>query len=292
MNHNSKKLLAPAFMILSAFSFACMGGVIKYAESVSYIEKVFFRNLIIFFLIFIMLIPDIRKGGFRILAGKPQNRMKLLLRSLFGFIGVLFYFYSVEQLVLADSSLLNRLSSILVIIFSAVFLKQKLKRYQYPALIASFAGMILVIKPGFNMQLLPAVAGLLGAVTAAAAYTMIASLRGSENSLVIIFWFSGISIIFLIFPFLRVWTAPTASELAALIATGLFSAAGQFFLTLAYSYGSASEVAIYNYTHVVFSALIAVVFFGEIPDAFSIGGAVLILGSALFLYFRGKKAAK
>ncbi len=108
MNHNSKKILAPAFMILSAFSFACMGGVIKYAESVPYIEKVFFRNLIMFFLISAMLIPDLRKGGFRILAGKPQNRVKLLaVRSLFGFTGVLFYFYSVERLVLADSSLLN-----------------------------------------------------------------------------------------------------------------------------------------------------------------------------------------
>ena len=278
-------------MILSAFSFACMGGVIKYAESVPYIEKVFFRNLIMFFLISVMLIPDLRKGGFRILAGMPQNRVKLLLRSLFGFTGVLFYFYSVERLVLADSSLLNRLSSILVIIFAAVFLKQKLKRYQVPALIAAFVGMILIIKPGFNMQLLPAVAGLIGAITSAAAYTIIASMRGSENSLVIIFWFSGISIILLIFPFLRGWTEPSAAELAALVATGLFSAGGQFFLTLAYSYGLASEVAIYNYTHVVFSALIAVVLWHEIPDAFSIGGAVLIIGAALFLYFRGKKAS-
>ncbi|HAK45242.1 MAG TPA: EamA/RhaT family transporter [Spirochaeta sp.] len=281
---------APIFMVISALSFALMSAAVKQADQIPFIQKVFFRNFVMGILVIPVLFLKMRSSGSaRLFFGASANRKRLLIRSLFGFFGVMLYFYSVERLHLGDSAMLNKLSAFFVIILSAVFLNERIRRYQVPALFAAFAGAVLIIKPGMNMQIVPAAAGLCAALLAAAAYTIIASLRGREDSLTIIFWFSAISVLMSLIPMILVWTTPNAAELTALILTGVFAAGGQYFLTLAYTHGPAGEVSIYNYTHVVFSVIIGFILWREIPDLFSFVGAVLIIGAAVFLYLKRKR---
>ena len=284
------KILAPFFMILSALSFALMSTAVKYADGIPFMQKVFFRNLVMLAIVIPVQLVKLRSGGdLHLFTGRPSNRIRLLARSLFGCTGVILYFYSVTKLQLGDSAILNKLSAFFVMLLSAVFLGEKIRKYQVPALFAAFFGALLIIKPGFHIQLLPAAAALGGALAGAAAYTIIASLRGKEDSMTIIFWFSAVSIIISVVPMIAVWETPALPELASLILTGVFAASGQYFLTLAYSHGPAGEVSIYNYTQVVFSVIIGFFLWHEVPDLFSVGGAVLIIGAAVFLYLRGKK---
>lgn len=283
---------APVFMIISAMSFALMSAAVKQADTIPFLQKVFFRNFVMTVIIIPILIAKLKTGGgLSLFTGSRGNRRRLLVRSLFGFAGVVLYFFSVERLQLGDSAMLNKLSAFFVVILSAVFLSEKIRGYHIPALLAAFTGALLIIKPGFNMQMLPAFAGLSASLCAAAAYTIVASLRGKEDSLTIIFWFSFISLILSLIPMLIVWTAPDRSELTALILTGVFAAAGQYFLTLAYTHGPAGEVSIYNYTHVVFSLLIGFILWREIPDLLSVAGTLLIIGAAVFLYWKRKSLA-
>jgi len=289
MNRNAG-LPAPVYMIISALSFAMMSAAVKQADSIPFIQKVFFRNIVMVMMVLPPLLLKARTEGSGVFIGNRKNRGWMLLRSIFGLFGVILYFFSVEQLTLADSAMLNKLSAFFVIILSALFLGEKIRAYQIPALIAAFAGALLIIKPGFNMALVPAVAGITASVLAASAYTVIASLRGKEDSLTIIFWFSAISTLASLVPVILFWEIPKAGELAALILTGVFAAGGQYFLTLAYTRGPAGEVSIYNYTHVVFSVVIGFILWREIPDWFSAAGAVLIIGAALGLYLRGRRS--
>ncbi|MBI9106271.1 MAG: DMT family transporter [Spirochaetales bacterium] len=280
---------APLHMIISALSFALMSAAVKQADAIPFIQKVFFRNFVMGIIVIPVLVLKFRTEGRRIFFGNSENRKRLIVRSLFGFFGVVLYFFSVERLQLGDSAILNKLSAFFVIILSAVFLGEKIRRYQIPALLTAFAGALLIIKPGLNMQIVPAIAGLAAALLAAGAYTVIASLSGKENTLTIIFWFSGISVILVLIPMLAVWKTPTFFELIALILTGVFAAGGQYFLTLAYTNGPAGEVSIYNYTHVVFSVIIGFFLWHEVPDLLSAAGALLIIGAALFLYFQRRR---
>ncbi|MDC7225786.1 MAG: DMT family transporter [Spirochaetales bacterium] len=277
-------------MIISALCFALMSAAVKYAVYIPFIQKVFFRNFIMMLIVTPVLGLKMRRSGSRdVFIGPSRQRLRLLFRSLTGFLGVLLYFYSVGELQLGDSAMLNKLSAFFVIIFSSLFLGEHLRRYQIPALAAAFGGALLIIKPGFNLQIVPALAGLGAAVLAATAYTIIASLRGRVQSLTIIFWFSTISTIASAGPMLAVFKRPNTLELAALVLTGVFAAGGQYFLTLAYSYGRPGDVSIYNYTHVIFSALIGFFLWNELPDLFTIAGAALIIGAAIFLYLKGRK---
>lgn len=276
--------LAPIFMIISALSFSIMSASVKYASDIPFIQKVFFRNIIMLFITLPIIILKVKETGFTIITGQRVNRLRLFSRTLFGFSGVLCYFYSISKLPLGDSAIINKLSAFFVIIIASIFLKEKIKSYQLPALIVAFIGTLLIIKPGFNITILPAMVGLGGAIFAASAYTTIASIRGKEKPETIILWFSGISTIASLIPAITFWHPPMLTEIVALIFTGIFAAGGQFFLTKAYSMGNAGEISIYIYTQVVFSLLIDLILWKEPPDILSISGSFLIILAALWLY--------
>ncbi len=272
------------YMLLSALFFAFMGVTVKAAVNIPLSQKVLFRNLVMVILISLPLMGKGREAYW----GHRGSRGLLFARSLLGMTGVFLYFYSLTSLNLADASMLNKLSPFFVTLFSVVFLKDKLKSYQIPALLAAFAGALLVIKPRWDLGMVPALAGLCGAVTAGGAYTLINALKGKEHPNTVIFWFSGISTLVML-PFsLAVWVHPNLFELAALVGTGVLAAGGQYFLTRAYQLAPAAEISIYNYSHILFSILMGLIFFAELPDLLSCLGAVMIIAVALFLYLAGR----
>jgi drug/metabolite transporter (DMT)-like permease len=284
MKEKSKAIL---FMILSGFAFALMSAMVKLSGDIPVFEKVFFRNLISLFIAFYM----IKKAGVS-LFGKIENQKFLMLRSLAGLLGVLTNFYAINNLVLADSTMLNKLSPFFVTIFAAIFLKEKLLKIQIPALIFAFLGALFIIKPTFSLETLPALSGAFSGMCAGAAYTVIRFLKGREEPATIIFHFSLISVLgtipFLFFTF----EIPTSTQLVYLLGTGFFASIGQFMITLAYKHAPASEISIYNYFSVVSSAIIGFILWREIPDFMSISGAIIITLVAVFSYFHIKKLDK
>lgn len=286
--------LAVFFMILSSLSFALMGVVVKDADQLPVFQKVFFRNII---MLFIIAVPLLKSGlssgkGFRIFLGNSGTRKFLLLRSFLGLAGVILYFYTVDNMNLADSSLLNRLSPFFVTLFAVIFLKNKLFRYQIPALVLAFTGALFIIKPRFDLSILPALAGLTAAATAGGAYSIINYLKGKESPDTLIFWFSGFSTLATLPLALAAWKAPDAREWAALLATGVFASGGQYFVTRAYQRAPAGEISIYNYTHILFSGILGWMVFNEIPDPWSVLGGVIILAVAWFSFQRSRRVQR
>ncbi|MDC7223420.1 MAG: DMT family transporter [Spirochaetales bacterium] len=276
------------YMLLSAFFFSLMGVAVKFSGTLPLVQKVLFRNLVMFI---VVALPLFRRGR-GIFLGNRGSRGLLFLRSLFGFTGVALYFFSLGKLGLGDAAILNKLSPFFVTLFAVFFLRNKLNAYQIPALIVAFGGALLIIKPQWDLSVLPALAGAGAAVAAGAAYTVISHLKGKEAPETIMLWFSGISTL-LALPFaLAFWEAPGPAEWAALIGTGVFAAAGQYFLTMAYQTAPPSEVSIFNYSHILFSLIMGWAVFGEIPDRYSLLGALLIIGVALFLYGVARRKGK
>lgn len=274
------------FMLVSALCFAFMGGFVKAAGNVPLFQKVLFRNLVIVILIAFPLVK-LGPSGFW---GHPGNRRFLILRSFTGLAGVILFFFSLESLNLGDASMLNKLSPFFVILFSFVFLKHKIKAYQIPALLCAFGGALLIIKPRWDLTMLPALAGIGASVTAGLSYTLISFLKGKEHPNTVIFWFSGISMLFMLPPALLQWHRPGGLEWVALLGTGICAAGGQYFLTRAYQQAPPGEVSIYSYSQIIFSILLGILFFAEIPDGLSLAGAGIIIAVAVFLYRAGRGA--
>ena len=164
-------------IIASAFGFALMSAFVKLAGDLPNFQKVFFRNLISAIVALYLIIKH--KGS---LIGKKENRSLLILRSIFGTLGVILNFYSIDKLVLSDSNMLNKLSPFLVVILCAIFLKEKINMTQISSIIIAFIGALFIIKPTFSVEIIPYIGGLMGALFAAAAYTCLRAIGNKEES--------------------------------------------------------------------------------------------------------------
>jgi len=267
-------------MTISSFSFAIMSLMVRLAGNLPLFEKVFFRNLIsLIIAIFIIL-----KNGDSFW-GKKENRKFLILRGLGGLGGVMMYFYCITHMNLSDGTMLNKISPFFVILFAALFLKEKLNRHQIIAMIVAFLASLLIIKPQFDMVVLPALMGLGSAVFAGFAYAVIRLLNiKGEGSGTIVFYFSLISFIITLPGAIATFQMPTSSEWLYLIGIGIFAGIGQILMTESYRYAQASDIAPYKYMHVLFTALIGIMFLGEFPDLLSILGSLVIIGAFIYLY--------
>lgn len=283
MNSKTKGII---FIVLSAFSFALMNVFVRLAGDLPSVQKSFFRNLVAFFIALIMII---RSGdGFKIEKG---NMPYMILRATFGTIGILCNFYAVDHLVLSDASMLNKMSPFFVILFSFLLLKEKLKPAQAVAILVAFAGSLFIIKPTFsNMEMIPSVIGLCGGVCAGIAYAMVRLLgqRGQKGSSVVLF-FSGFSCVVTL-PYLIFHYHPmTGVQILTLLGAGFAAAGGQFGITAAYYHAPAKEISIYDYSQIIFSAVLGFFLFGQVPDKYSVLGYVIILAMAVWMFFYNKQ---
>ena len=272
------------FIIISAFGFAMMSAFVKLAGDLPSFQKTFFRNLVAAIIALILILKH-RESFF----GKRENQKMLVLRSLFGTLGIVLNFYAIDKLVLSDANMLNKLSPFFVIIFSAIFLKERVKINQVLAMVTAFAGALFIIKPSFNLDVIPALIGIGGAIFAAAAYTCLRKIGSKEKYYTIVFYFSFFSTV-VIFPFMLATYKPmTWQQLLCLIGAGVFASIGQFGITLAYRFAPAKEISIFDYSNIIFSALISIVVFGVFPDALSFVGYLIIFGASFYIYRYNKR---
>lgn len=277
------RLKGTIWMCLSALGMALMGSTVKLVGTdISTFEKLFFRNIIgTIILLFTMRGKDIKFFG-----NSNKGRLFMLFRSIAGLSGAILYFYSINYLYLADSALLNKLSPFFVTLFATLFLKEKFEKRQIPILILVLIGALLVIKPKFSFAIIPALAGFTSAIFAGGAYTLVRYLRTFEKPETLVLWFSSISAIGVTIPMiLQGFVIPNKIQLLYLILTGVFATLGQVSLAYAYKFALASEVSIYQYLSIIFSAIIGFFLWNEIPDFYSLIGGSIIIGVAIFNYY-------
>lgn len=272
------------FIVLSGFGFAMMSAFVKISGDLPSFQKTFFRNIVSVVVAFMLIVNH--KGSF---FGKKENQKLLILRSILGTLGIIFNFYSIDKLVLSDANMLNKLSPFFVIIFSGLFLKEKINAKQALSIIIAFIGALFIIKPSFNLEVMPAVIGTLGGIAAAAAYTCVRALGGKEKPDTIVFYFSFFSSLITFPMMVFYYEAMAVIQLIYLILAGVFASIGQFGITLAYKYAPAKEISIFDYTNIIFSAIISLCLFGILPDYLSIIGYLVIFLASLYMFLFNKK---
>lgn len=264
-------------ILCSAFCFALMNLCIRLTGDVPTLQKCFFRN---FFALMIAASSLIRtKTPLKIGKG---NLKYLLLRSVSGGLGMVCNFYAVDHMAISDASMLNKLSPFFAIIFSYFLLHEKASLPEWLAVGAAFAGAMLVAKPSFGMEFLPALAGIAGGFGAGLAYANVRRLgmRG-ENSMIIVAFFSAFTSLMLLPNLLFQYVPMTGRQWMFLILTGIAAAGGQIFITKAYACAPAKEISVYDFSIVIFAALFGYLFLKQRPDWLSVAGYVIIIGTAV-----------
>lgn len=280
MNNQQKGIL---WLVIASLGFSLMGTFVKISGDLPVMQKSLFRNLVgmVIPLYFVIKYNEP-------LFGQLKNQPLLMARSTFGLVGVLLNYYTIDRMVLSDADMLNKLSPFFTIILCAIFLKERVEKYQVIAIMIAFFGTIFIIKPSFSSDISVALIGILGALFAAFAYTTLRVLGPREKFYTTVFYFSFFSTVVLL-PFVIFNYEPmTTTQLIYLLLSGVFATVGQFGITIAYQFAPAKDISIFFYATVLFSAIISLIIFQEYPDIFSYIGYIVIFSASYYMFQKAK----
>lgn len=271
-------------IILAALFFSLMATTVKSVNEFPLIQKVFFRNFIGVIILSFYVVKD--KSILKI-----NNKVLMFGRCAFGLTGVFLYYKSLGLLDLSEAVVINKLSPFFVIVLGGLVLKEKIKTSQFIAVFIALGGIVVLLRPQMSIDIMPAIIGLLGALSAAGAYTIIRELRHSDKPTTIVFYFC-LSSTLVTLPFLlNNFMMPTWMQLFQLCMIGIFALIAQLLMTNAYRYAPASQLSIYTYLNIIFSALWGVLFWSEsLSSTFIIGAGLIILAGFINFYTANRKS--
>jgi drug/metabolite transporter (DMT)-like permease len=267
----------PMAMISAGLFFAGMSAMVKAVSlHIPIFQVTFFRASVSAVIIGVAMV-------LRGITVKGENQKLLVIRALSGFIAMSLNFYALSKINLGDASLLNQSSPVFVMLFSWIFLGEKFYRSLLGLTLLTFVGITLVLRPTGNVFNLGGGAGLMSAIFAAAAYVSIRRLHQTDSFWTMAFYFMATSAVLSLPPMLLTWKNPSAREWLMLICCGIFGTLGQLLMTYAYKHEEASWVAPFAYAGVLFSFVLGVIFFSEVPDLYTLVGGILTIASGIAL---------
>lgn len=195
------------------------------------------------------------------------------------------FFTALGSIGLAEATAIMDLNPVLITLFAALFLGERIGPRRLLGIGAALAGALLIIKPGASVFQPAALLPLMGAATYAAGAILTRMARG-ESTLTSMLWATGSATVLtaLLMPF--VWQPIAAQHLWAFAALGLFGTLSQALLIRAFALAEAAAIAPFGYTGLVWAGLWGWLFWGTIPDGWSILGAVVIVGAGLYVWQR------
>lgn len=274
----SERTLGILCILCAAFCFSLMSLFVRLAGNIPTMQKIFFRNLVAAIAAFVILA---REGqGFRIHKDCLGSH---LARSITGMLGMIANFWAIDHIGMADANMLNKLSPFFAILFSIFILREYPKKVDILSVLAAFIGAVFVVRPTAGIASLPSLAGVLGGLSAGAAYTFVRQMsRKGERGPEIVMFFSAFTCVCAI-PFFAFNFQPMSTkQWVFLLLAGCAAAGGQLSITAAYRHAPAKEISVFDYSQIVYAALWGFLIFGEIPDALSFVGYAIIIGAAVF----------
>ena len=260
-------------MLLTGVCFVAVMVSVKYlSKDLPSIQAAFFR-----YLFGLILILPLFRFGYK----KNTNKIPIFKYGLRGIIhgfAVVLWFYSVANIPMADVTAINYLTPIFTTIGAILIFKEVITLNRVGALLLSFIGAMLILKPGFEIFSDGKIAQLLSTILFATSYLIAKNLTKTESTnLIVIFLTFFATITLLPFTFF-LWVNPSIDDLLLLFGVAILGTLGHYFMTMALSLAPLSVTQPVIFFQLIWSTLIGLLLFGESLDIFIlIGGAFIVV---------------
>ncbi len=278
--------LGGLLIVIAFLCVAIMSALGKAAAQVSTGTIVFFQN----FVSLLLFLPWVLRHG----AGPLKtSRIGLhILRACAGLLSQVLMFAAVKKMPLMNAVLLTNSAPLFIPLITWAWLKEKIGGIVWASLLVGFIGVVMILKPSPALIANPAaLIATSAAVFSAFALVTVNRLSTTETTQRILFYYFLISsIVTAPFAFIdgHIFHPMAAKEWMYLVGIGIFMAASQLLIILAYRHASAGRIAPFNYSVVVFSGLIGWLLWKDAPDMLSLFGVVLVtVGGILSTKFGG-----
>jgi len=286
-----KPLVGIALKILSVSSFMLMSSFIKTSGQVPAGQIVFYRSFFAILPIVLLLIwqKELRT------AFHTAHPVSHVLRGTVGVGSMMLGFFGLTRLPLPDAITLNYAQPLLVVVFSAIFLRETVRFYRWSAVAVGFAGVVIIAWPNLTLlrgsglaaaEAAGVIATLGAAAFSAVAMLLVRRLVSTEKTSTIVLWFSVTSSIIALATVPFGWIELSRMQLLCLTAAGICGGVGQILLTHCYRYADLSTIAPFEYTSIILAIIIGYFAFGDVPTIYMLTGGVIVVGAGLFIIWR------
>lgn len=273
--------------IVSTAIFAFMHALVRHVSAGLHpFEIAFFRS--IFGLVAIA--PLMWRVGPSVLVSR--NPRLLAVRGLVGGLSLMTWFYGLSVVPIATATALSFTSVIFASMGAAIFLKERMRLRRWTAVIFGFAGVLIIVRPGFAVFDAGSLVIVLAAILWGVGIVLVKNIARTDETVTIVAWTAVWLIIATAVPAWFVWITPTWTQLAWLLLIGTLGTVGTFAWTQALKTADASLIIPTDFTRLVWAGTIGFIAFGEIPDRWMWTGAALIIGSTLYIGLREAKLAR
>ena len=279
---------AAILMVIGCFFLAGLGGLIKYlADSGMHVfEIVFLRNLAGL----IVLLPWFIKNG--VSAMKTKRPKLYVIRAIFGFISMLSWFWAITTIPLAEAVALNFTAPIFGTLLAIFVLHEVVRMRRWMAIIVGFLGAMIILRPGTIDPSTGTYLALFAAATMACSITCVKMLSRTESTPAMVAWAQIIILPMSLIPAIFVWEMPSPEALVIVAGMGLCATFGHLFFTRAYAIADATYVMPFDFSRLIFSAIIGFFFFAQEPDVYVWVGAAVIFASSVYIAMREAKSTE
>lgn len=278
---------AVVWMLLTGLFFVAVTGIVRYLGSdLPAAEGAFIRYLIGVLLVLPALWSAMRR--------RHTRRAWALFgaRGAAHGIAVILWFYAMARIPVAEVTALGYTAPIFVTIGAALFLGERLRARRIVAVLIGLAGVLIILRPGFQEIGPGQIAQLMAAPLFAGSF-ILAKLLTDEAPAGEIVAMLSLACTVVLFPFaIAEWRDPTWEEIFWLGLTAVCATAGHYTLTRAYQCAPITVTQPITFLQIVWATILGVVAFGEPADAFVVCGAAVIVGSAWYISWREMKAKR
>ena len=228
-----------------------------------------------------ILTPILWRNGFSTL---KTSRLPLhMSRAVFAYFGMLGLFIGLGSIPIAEVVSLSFTQPIFIFLLAAILLGEKLNARRVIAILGGFAGVLILLRPGFTEVGFGAAVVLGGAIAYAFSNVCIKKLMTTENVTSTTVWVNILMCPLAGIPAAFYWVTPTLPDLALLAGVGLTGTAGIWFISRAYATAEMSAVVPFDFLRLPIVAAAGWIWFGEITDVWTIAGAAVIFASTYAL---------
>lgn len=265
-------------MMTSTLLFAFLNLCVKFLPHIPAVELIFFRSLISFVICVSILVKQKVP-----LLGK--NKKWLLIRGLAGIAALWSYFYTIQHIPLAGAVTFQYLSPIFTALLAGYLLNEKMSLREWLLFILALFGVFLI--QGFDTRISPffMLLGIFSAFASGVAYNAVRKLNTTEHPLVIILYFPLVALPVTGAVAATSWVMPKGVDWLYILAMGLFTQGGQYFMTKAIQRKPLSQLTYLNYLGIVYALVLGFIFFNETFHPATLLGMLLVC-SGVFLNLR------
>ena len=247
------------------------------------LQIVFFRHGGAF--VFVLTIFVARYGWRIVLTRRPRLQ---IVRGLCGIVSSILYFTALVSTSLATAAAISFTAPLVVTALSGPILGERVGLHRWGAVLAGFIGALIIIRPGAGDGAQWGALMLVGSACCSAMYQLFTrKLAGQDRAETTNIWSGLVSatVISVLIPF--VWETPAELWLWALfLSLGVIGGTGHFLLTKSFERGPASLLSPFNYLQLIGAALTGYALYGLLPDAWTWGGAGVIVAAGLYIAYR------